>query len=151
MTKNLSRSQKAAIELLSRRRARRSFADFCRYIAPEEPPAKHHLLICDVADRIIRGECSRAMFLMPPGSAKSTYATVRFPPYYLGNFKNKGVICTSYNDTLATQFGRKTRNLIRQPEMQRVYPGMQLRQDSQSKGEWETEDGGFYFSVCMGS
>lgn len=147
---NLSRSQKAAIELLGRRKARRTFADFCRYIAPDEPPAEHHILICNIADRIISGDCNRAMLLMPPGSAKSTYATVRFPPYYLGNFKKKGVICASYNDTLATQFGRKTRNVIRQPETQRLYPGLQLKADSQAKGEWETEDGGFYFSVGIG-
>jgi len=148
--KNLSESQQAAIELLKRRKARSGFADFCRYIAPEEPPANHHLLICDICDRIIEGDCKRAIFLMPPGSAKSTYATVRFPPYYLGRFKNKGVICASYNDTLATQFGRKTRNLIKQPETQRIFSGLKLKADSQSKGEWETEDNGFYFSTGVG-
>lgn len=149
MTKNLQPSQ-AAAELLRRRTARKSFADFCRFVAPEEPPAKHHELICDAGDKIISGEIKRAMFLMPPGSAKSTYATVRFPAYYLGQLKDKGVICASYNDTLASRFGKKTRNLIKQPETQRLYPGLQLQQDSQAKGEWETEDGGFYFSVGIG-
>jgi hypothetical protein len=140
----------AARELLGRRKGRNEFSEFCRYVAPEEPPAKHHQLICDIGDRIVEGTCKRAMFFMPPGSAKSTYATVRFPPYYLGRLKNKGVICASYNDTLATQFGRKTRNLIRQEETQRLFPGLNLKSDSQSKGEWETEDGGFYFSVGIG-
>lgn len=146
---NLQPSQ-AAAELLKRRKARNSFADFCRYVAPDEPPAEHHLLICDVGDKIVSGEIKRAMFLMPPGSAKSTYATVRFPPYYLGRLKNKGVICASYNDTLAARFGKKTRNLIKQKETQRLFEGLQLQQDSQAKGEWETEDGGFYFSVGIG-
>lgn len=140
----------AAKELLSRRKGRKGFADFCRYVTPEEPPAAHHELICDIGDRIIEGKCKRAMFLMPPGSAKSTYATVRFPAYYLGVKGKKGVICASYNDTLATQFGRKTRNLIKQEETQRLFGGLQLKSDSQSKGEWETEDGGFYFSVGIG-
>lgn len=140
----------AAKELLARRRGRANFADFCRYVAPDEPPAKHHQLICDIADQIVNGECNRAMFLMPPGSAKSTYATVRFPAYYLGRLKKKGVICASYNDTLANQFGKKTRNLIRQEETQRLFNGLSLQSDSQAKGEWETNDGGFYFSVGIG-
>lgn len=90
------------------------------------------------------------MLFMPPGSAKSTYATVRFPAYYLGRLQGKGVICASYNDTLATQFGRKTRNLIRQTESQVLFPGLRLSADSQAKGEWETAEGGFYFSVGIG-
>lgn len=142
--------QEAAKELLQRRRARESFADFCRYATPDEPPAKHHELICDIADRIITGDCKRAMFFMPPGSAKSTYATVRFPAYYLGRMGKKGVICASYNDTLATQFGRKTRNLIKLKETNTLFPKLILQQDSQAKGEWETEEGGFYFSVGIG-
>ena len=146
----MATKQEAAKELLARRKGRRGFADFCRYTTPEEPPAEHHELICDIGDRIINGTCKRAMFFMPPGSAKSTYATVRFPAYFLGRMGKKGVICASYNDTLATQFGRKTRNLIRQKETQTLFPGLQLKVDSQAKGEWETEDGGFYFSVGIG-
>ena len=140
----------AAKELLARRRGRNNFADFCRYIDPEQPPAKHHLLICDVADRIVSGDCKRVMLFMPPGAAKSTYATIRLPVYYLAKHTKKGVICASYNDTLATNFGKKTRNLIRQPETQVLFNNFELTQDSQAKGEWETNNGGFYFSVGIG-
>ncbi len=145
-----NRRSEAARELLARRKARRSFADFCRYVAPYEPPAKHHLLICDVADRIIEGSCKRAMFFMPPGSAKSTYATIRFPAYYLATLPRKGVICASYNDTLASQFGRKTRNLVRQDEVRRLYPDFDLAADAKAKGEWDTTNKGFYFSTGIG-
>ena len=140
----------AAKELLARRRARASYADFCRYVAPEELPDAHHLLICDVGDRIMSGECKRAMFFMPPGSAKSTYATIRFPAYYLGKLGSKGVICASHNDTLASLFGKKTRNLIRLPETRAIFPNLSLTSDSQAKGEWDTEEGGFYFAVGIG-
>lgn len=140
----------AAKELLRRRKGRSAFADFCSYVAPDEPPAEHHQLICDIGDRIIQGTCKRAMFLMPPGSAKSTYATVRFPAYYLGRLKSRGVICASYNDTLASQFGKKTRNLIRQHETKVLFPNLTLTSDSQAKGEWDTQEGGFYFAVGIG-
>lgn len=142
--------QLAAAELLARRHARRSFADFCRYIAPDEPPAAHHLLICEACDRIISGELTRVLVMMPPGSAKSSYATVRFPPYFLGRKGASGIITASYGDTLASRFGGKVRNLVRTPEYQRVFSGTRLAADSQAKGEWETDEGGFYFATGVG-
>lgn len=90
------------------------------------------------------------MVLMPPGSAKSTYATVRFPAYFLGQMVDKGVITASYNERLATRFGRKVRNLIRSREYQRIFPRTTLAEDSQAKGEWETSEEGFYFATGIG-
>lgn len=119
-------------------------------MAPEEPPAAHHLLICDLIDEMVDGDLRRVMVFMPPGSAKSTYATVRAPAYYLGTKDDKGVITSSYNDTLATRFGRKVRNLVNSQECRRVFPDLQLAADSRAKGEWETETGGFYFATGVG-
>ena len=39
-------------------------------------PARHHRLLLEQLDRISRGDIDRLMVLMPPGSAKSTYAHV---------------------------------------------------------------------------
>ena len=91
------------------------------------------------------------MVFMPPGSAKSTYASVRFPAYYLGKHPRKNIICASYGDTLATSFGRKVRNILPTKEYQNLFPDISLSQDSQSKGEWETNQGGSYFAVGVGS
>ena len=140
----------AARELLKRRAARVDYASFCSEISPEEPPQKHHRIICDIGDRIVNGEAVNALILMPPGSAKSTYATVRFPPYYLGKLRKNGVICASYNDTLATRFGQKTRNIVASPAYKRIFQGMELAADSKAKGEWETNEGGFYFATGIG-
>src|SRR6185295_6773841 len=135
---------------LARRKARRSFADFNRYIAPEQPPAKHHLLICDALDQVIDGKIKRLMVLMPPGSAKSTYATVRFPAYFLGRMGERGIITASFDEELATDFGRKVRNLVDSPRYQRVFPHVALAADSRAKGEWATTEGGFYFATGVG-
>ena len=91
------------------------------------------------------------MVFMPPGSAKSTYASVRFPAYYLGRLRNKGIISGSYGSDLATSFGRKVRNLVDSRECRAVFPDLSLTEDSRSKGEWETNDKGTYFAVGVGS
>jgi hypothetical protein len=41
-----------------------------------QSPAPHHRLLLKQLDLMSRGELDRLMVLMPPGSAKSTYASV---------------------------------------------------------------------------
>jgi len=87
---------------------------------------------------------------MPPGSAKSTYATVRFPAYFLGRAPNLGIITASYGSELATRFGGKVRNMVRTREYQRVFPGVELAEDEKAKGEFATSTGGYYFATGVG-
>ena len=144
--------QDAAKLLLDRRKARRTMKDFCLAVSPDEPPAEHHILLCDCLDRVIAGEIPRLMVFMPPGSAKSTYATVKFPSYVIGRWDSEGlrgksIISGSYNQDLASSFGRKVRNLVKTPEYSSIFPSTALSQDSQSKSEWETAQGNIYKSV----
>ena len=88
---------------------------------------------------------------MPPGSAKSTYASVRFPAYYLGRRPTKSIITASYGETLATSFGRKVRNLVSTSEYTNLFPSSSLAEDSRAKGEWETKEGGTYFAAGVGT
>ena len=106
-------------------------------------------MLCDALDSVARGELRRLMVFMPPGSAKSTYATVRFPAYYMGKYSDKGVICASYNDELATMFGGRVRNLVGSAEFRELFD-ISLSADTRAKGEWNTDAGGFYFATGVG-
>jgi len=141
--------QEAAKELLSRQRASESLTEFARYVDAEHPPAQHHELLCSALDEITAGTLKRLMVFMPPGSAKSHYTSVKFPAYYLGRHRDHGVIAGSYNDDLAGSFGRKVRNLVDADEYANIFE-LELAQDSRARGEWETDDGGFYFAVGVG-
>lgn len=107
-------------------------------------------MLCDACDDVVDGTTRNLMVLMPPGSAKSTYASVRFPAYYLGRRPTDSVIAASYGEGLATSFGRKVRNLVSLREYSAVFD-TRLAIDAQAKGEWETGDGGSYFAVGVGS
>jgi len=87
---------------------------------------------------------------MPPGSAKSTCGSVRFPAYYVGRMPKNNIICASYGEHLANTFGRKVRNIVSTKEYNRLF-GITLAEDSQAKGEWETSEGGSYFACGVGS
>lgn len=88
---------------------------------------------------------------MPPGSAKSTYASIRFPAYFLGRLPEKSIITASYGENLATTFGRKVRNLVDSNEYKMLFPRVSLSEDSRAKGEWETNRGGSYFAAGIGT
>lgn len=117
-------------ELARRYLARKHFTDYNRYVCIEgEEPQEHHILLCEILESVLNGEKHRVMVFMPPGSAKSTYATVRFPAYYLSKTERKGVICASYADSLAASFGRKVRNLVQSIEHTDLFD-LSLAQDS---------------------
>lgn len=142
--------EQAALLLQRRRAARLSFVEFCRYLFPDEPPATHHEVICQALDKVVSSEIRRLMIFQPPGTAKSTYSSVRFPPYYLGKFPNKNIISGSYGEGLATSFGRKVRNIVDSNDYHDLFETT-LAEDARAKGEWETKDGGTYFSCGVGS
>ena len=63
----------------------------------ESVPAAHHRYIIEKLEAIERGDIDRIMFFLPPGSAKSTYASVVFPTWYLGrNPTPKYYMCLSH-------------------------------------------------------
>ena len=140
----------AAEILLERRAARERFADYCRYITPEEPPSLHQEVICEYMDKVIEGEIRRLLIFAPPGSAKSTYSTKKFPAYFLGRFPKKAIICGSYDAELSTEFGRIVRNYVNDPKYGVLFD-TRLSEDSRSKGQWATNYDGTYYACGVGS
>ena len=103
--------------------------------SPPPKPADHHHLIIDALNKVERGEIKRLMLFLPPGSAKSTYASVLFPPYFLGKNQSRKVISTSHDTDLAEGFGRRIRKLVDTEDYHRVF-GLELDPGSKAAGHW---------------
>jgi predicted phage terminase large subunit-like protein len=84
---------------------------------------------------------------MPPGSAKSTYASVLFPAWWFTQFPRGNIIAASHTDELAQRFGRKVRNTASDHALRLGYG---LSADSKAVGRWETNHGGEYFAAGVG-
>jgi predicted phage terminase large subunit-like protein len=145
---NYSPSQ-AANELLARRKAKSSLHSFIEYIEYGVTPAKHHALIIDRLEAVERGDIRRLMLFLPPGSAKSTYASVLFPPWYLGRNPGNSIIGASHTSELADRFGRRVRNIVGTAEYNNVFDA-QLSADSAAAGRWEMTSGSEYYAVGVG-
>jgi predicted phage terminase large subunit-like protein len=137
--------QEAAKTLLQRRSIRRSLTEWCKFSGFE--PARHHRLLIDKLEAVTRGDIDRLAVFMPPGAAKSTYASILFTPWYLGNYPDHCVIAASHTSELAERFGRHVRNLVSEHSL---ILGAGLASDSQAAGRWETDHGGEYFAAGVG-
>jgi len=135
----------AAELLLKRRKIRKSFTEWCQLAGYE--PAPHHRLLISKLEAVARGEIKRLMVFMPPGSAKSTYASVLFPAWFLSQNPKANIIAASHTSELADKFGRKVRNLVSEHGKTLA---IELSGDSQAAGRWATSQGGEYYAAGCG-
>jgi hypothetical protein len=64
-------------------------------------PAMHHRFLLEQLEAISRGTIDRLMVLMPPGSAKSTYASILYAAWWFTQHPISCVIATSHTRGLA--------------------------------------------------
>jgi hypothetical protein len=75
------------------RTIRRRLTEWARHCGFE--PALHHRLLIHNLERIASGEIDRLAVFMPPGSAKSTYSSILFPPWFLAQQPKASVLAAS--------------------------------------------------------
>ena len=60
-------------------------------------PAAHHLLIMRELEAFVFGNEFDVLLLhMPPGSAKSTYISALFPPWYFSSFPQNNILFATH-------------------------------------------------------
>lgn len=140
----------AANELLARRGARVSIASYLRYLNLGYEPAKHHRLLIEYLEAVERRDIPRLMVFLPPGSAKSTYASMIFPAWYLGKNPTHNVIAASHSTELAERFGRRVRGIYSTADHSKIF-GNTVSKESSAAGRWSTSAGGEYFAAGVGT
>lgn len=141
---------KSAVAELARRNARRHLIPFITLTKPDYLASWHHLLLADALEKVAHGLIKRLMVFMPPRHGKSEQVSVRFPAWYLGNFPKRSVICASYAAELASDFGRRVRNLATSPLFSSIFPECKISDDAQAATRFVTQDDGQYIAVGIG-
>lgn len=142
------------------REARTSFWKFCQLIAPDfYIDGRWHLQkLCVVLQALYEGTLQkenkeiykRLMINMPPRMGKSR-TLILFCMWCLGRDKANKIITCSYNDDLATDFSRYTRDGINESKTfpheviyADIFPASQIKQGNASYHQWALE--GQFFS-----
>jgi predicted phage terminase large subunit-like protein len=114
-------------------------------LAPSgQQPALHHLKIIEALEQVSAGDIRRLIMMLPPGSAKSTYASRLFPAWWLARNPASAVITACHTARLAEHFGRSVRGLL---EEHALPLGVRVRPDARAAARFLTEGGGEYFAV----
>src|SRR5579875_1128365 len=129
-----------------RQKIRTGLADWAETVlAPlGQRPAAHHRLLMAELEALSAGRVRRLMVLMPPGAAKSTYASVLFPAWWFTQHPRSAIIAATHTADLAQHFGRQVRALI---EAAAPRLGYALRPDDRAARRFATTTGGQYYAT----
>ena len=135
---------------LLREEAQVDFLKFAHSMWPGFINGRHHKVMAKKFEEIASGKIKRLIINMPPRHTKSEFASYLLPAWFLGKFPNKKIIQTSNTAELAVGFGRKVRNLVGSEQYAKIFPNVNLRQDSKAAGRWSTNKDGEYFAIGVG-
>jgi hypothetical protein len=126
---------------------RSSLNDWDRYCGFE--PAPHHQLINKELEALERGEFFCLEISAPPGSAKTTYASHLYPPWYMARNPTHLVLSGSHTQEFARRkIGRVVRNLV---ERHGDVLGIAMSPDSSAMDDWALMSGGGYRAAGVGN
>ncbi len=95
-------------------------------------------------EEVERGKIRQLMLLLPPGSAKSTYASKVFPAWWLIRNPQHSVIMACHTARLAEHFGRGVRGLL---EEHNDYLDVRVSPDARAAARFATDQGGEFFGI----
>ncbi len=120
------------------------------YAPVESKIALHHLLIMQAIQRCIETPRGRLMIFAPPGSAKSTYASVLAPAWAMGRKKGTQIILGSYASTIAAKQSRKVRSIVRDPRYTAIWADKPvLLDDQRAVDDWQMTNGSSMMSAGL--
>jgi predicted phage terminase large subunit-like protein len=141
-------------ELARRQLAAQHLLPLVMRVNPDYIPGWVHKDICEhlewFSNAVAAGESPRLIINMPPRSGKSELASRVFPAWHLGRNPKHEIIACSYAGSLANDFSRKVRGLLRDASFQTVFPNLALSKDSQSVEQWSTTQAGGYVAAGVG-
>jgi hypothetical protein len=134
-----------------------SLPDWCRLCGFE--PAYHHELLLKALTALVEGRLKdrggvpkkKLMVFMPPGSAKSTYASILFPPWAMARNPKWSVLAASHSEDLAERFSFRVKSLI---DLHYRALGISLDPNQRATSRWKLDGGPFqgeYLAAGSGS
>ena len=111
-----------------------------------QSPARHHELILERLNDVAEGRIDRLMLLLPPGHAKSTYASVLFPAWWFTRHPRSSIISACHTADLADHFAKRVRSLVQEHSETLGYA---LSKDERAAARWRTTTEGDYFAAGL--
>jgi predicted phage terminase large subunit-like protein len=136
-------------------KALKSFLFFTRYFFKAQYKrkfiiGKHHQVIAEALERVVRGECKRLIIQVAPRFGKTELAVKAFISYCLALNPSAKFIHLSYSDDLALDNSETIKDLVQSEEYQAMFPAVKIKHDSKAKNKWYTTEGGGMLARAAG-
>ena len=138
-------------DIESKEKARTSLVGYAKFQMENYLSPPHIKLLASKLEAVERGDIRRLAIFMPPRHGKSILTSEFFPAWYMGRNPDKYIICSTYAQDLADDFGRKVRNQLQDKRYTDIFPNAELSTDSSSMRRFNTTKGGVYYAVGAGS
>ncbi len=86
---------------------------------------------------------------IPPGTSKSTIATVMAPIWSWTRDAGLRHITASYSDSLSTEHAVKSRDILRSDKFRLLFPDIEIKKDEDNKTNYKTTKGGQRFATSI--
>lgn len=146
-----------AMSILCRRYLSEFVQEFWDSIIEEELEWSPHMqVMCDevqqVYERVIAGKPKLYDLIInvPPGTSKSSIATVMAPVWSWTRKASLRHITGSYSSDLSTEHAVKSRDIIRSDRFKKYFPGIVIKSDEDNKTNYKTINGGQRFATSTG-
>lgn len=163
MTANVLTSENVGLleDALIRRKSEKSYYEFFKWAWPlvvnDELEENWHIkYLCDelqiVGDRVIKRLDKEYDLIIniAPGESKSTIATIIFYVWLWIRDPTIRIITASYSATLSLDHAVKSRDLLKEPEFQRIFGPLKFKKDQDVKSKYKNEHGGERSSTSVG-
>jgi predicted phage terminase large subunit-like protein len=127
-----------------------SLLEFADHVYPGYIVGPHHRRLAKIFEEIADGKKKRVIVNIAPRHGKSELISYLAPSWFLGKYPHKKVIMASHTADLATNFGRRVRNLVGSDAYKDIFPQVELQADSKSASRWGTNFNGEYFAIGVG-
>ena len=139
---------------------RRNFFYFVQHfwdvIIPESPIYNWHIkYLCDqlqkVVERVARREHKEydVIINIPPGTSKSTIATVMLPVWAWTIDPSIRNLTASYSASLSIDHALKSRDIVRSDKYREFFPEVQIKQDQDNKSHYKNTAGGERYATSV--
>lgn len=107
---------------------------------------EHHRKVCDALDRVLRGETRRLIINIAPRFGKTELAVKQFIAEGLAINPAAKFIHLSYSGNLAMDNSVAIKDIVKSEEYQQIF-NTRIKDGSDTKSSWETEQGGGVYAT----
>ena len=111
---------------------------------------RHHEQICQALDNVLQGKIRRLIINIAPRYGKTELAVKHFISMGLALNPAAKFIHLSYSDDLALDNSETIRDIVKSDEYRSLFPYVQVKEDSDSKKNWVTTEGGGVYATSTG-